>query len=120
MCAGSNRLAYWTLASRRLGEAALLPGAEARGLQAPSARVLLASERRARTSKLNLSPGRKPPAPPRTGVALTPALEAGPGGKRLVEVERCPNYKKPRTPTLLHLSASSPDSTSSLQGRRSG
>ena len=120
MCAGSNCLAYWTLASRRLGEAALLPGAEARGLQAPSARVLLASERRARTSKLNLSPGRKPPVPPRTGVALTPALEAGPGGKRLVEVERCPNYKKPRTPTLLHLSASSPDSTSSLQGRRSG
>lgn len=87
----------------------------------PQLRVLLASERRTRTSKLKLSPGRNPPVPPRTRVALTPALEAGPGGRRLLgEVGCCPNYKKPRTPTLLHLCASSPDSTSSLQGRRSG
>ena len=71
------------------------------------ARVLLASEYPARTSKLHLSPGRNPPVPPRTGVVPTPALEAGPGGKRLLgEVGRRPDYKKPRTPTLLHLSAS--------------
>ncbi|CAN0538933.1 unnamed protein product [Rangifer tarandus platyrhynchus] len=80
-------------------------GAGASSLQAPSGRVLLASEYQARTSKLHLSPGRNPPVPPRTGVALTPALEAGPGGKRLLgEVGRRPNYKKPRTPTL-HLAA---------------